>query len=169
MMLVKFKLGDGSQIRFCEDIWLGNLPLKQHYPNLYNVVRKKEAMVSEILNSVPLNVSFRRTIIGIKLLEWNHLVARIANVNFQLGRDIATWSLNKNGSYSVSSMYKFLTNTGTNFPKQIWWVKVPLKTKVFMWFLKRGVILTKDNLAKRNWEGSKLCSFCSGHETNEII
>ena len=30
---------------------------------------------------------------------------------------------------------------------------------------KKGVILTKDNLAKRNWNGSKVCSFCSSLET----
>ena len=32
---------------------------------------------------------------------------------------------------------------------------------VFMWYLKRGVLLTKDNLARRNWLGSKICSFCT--------
>ena len=30
-----------------------------------------------------------------------------------------------------------------------------------MWYFKRGVILTKDNLARRNSNGSKLCCFCS--------
>src|SRR6187551_2332550 len=44
-------------------------------------------------------------------------------------------------------------------------MKVPLKIKIFMWYLKRGVTLTKDNLARRNWNGSKLCSFCSKEET----
>jgi len=34
-----------------------------------------------------------------------------------------------------------------------------------MWFLKRGVILTKDNLARRNWNGSKVCCFCNKLET----
>jgi len=90
MRLVNFKLGDGSQIIFLEDIRLGNLPLKQHYPNLYNVIRKKEATVSGILISVPLNVSFRREIIGTKLLKWNHLVAHIANINLQSSIDRAT-------------------------------------------------------------------------------
>jgi len=33
----------------------------------------------------------------------------------------------------------------------------PLKFKIFKWDLPRGVILTKDNLAKRNWQGSKRC------------
>ena len=34
-----------------------------------------------------------------------------------------------------------------------------------MWYLKRGVILTKDNLIRRNWNGNKLCCFCSSDET----
>ena len=34
-----------------------------------------------------------------------------------------------------------------------------------MWFLRRKVILTKDNLAKRKWEGNKKCCFCDQDET----
>ena len=44
-------------------------------------------------------------------------------------------------------------------------MKIPLKIKVFAWYLRRGVILTKDNLAKRNWHGSKKCVFCQHDET----
>ena len=34
-----------------------------------------------------------------------------------------------------------------------------------MWFVQREVILTKDNLAKRNWNGCKKCCFCDKDET----
>ena len=44
-------------------------------------------------------------------------------------------------------------------------MKIPLKTKVFAWYIRRGVILTKDNLAKRNWHGSKKCVFCTHDES----
>lgn len=43
--------------------------------------------------------------------------------------------------------------------KDIWKTKIPSMTKVFMWFLQREVVLTKDNLAKRNWHGSKKYCF----------
>jgi hypothetical protein len=33
-----------------------------------------------------------------------------------------------------------------------------------MWFVHKEVILTKDNLAKRRWEGSKRCYFCDQDE-----
>jgi hypothetical protein len=44
-------------------------------------------------------------------------------------------------------------------------MKIPLKTKVFAWYLRRGVILTKDNLAKRNWQGYTKCIFYHEEET----
>jgi hypothetical protein len=49
--------------------------------------------------------------------------------------------------------------------KKIWKMKITLKNKFFAWYLHRGVILTKDNLIKRNWHGSKSCVFCSHDET----
>ena len=50
--------------------------------------------------------------------------------------------------------------------KYLWKLKIALKTKVFMWFLNRKVLLTKDNLAGQNWHGCTKCSFC-GSETME--
>jgi hypothetical protein len=44
-------------------------------------------------------------------------------------------------------------------------MKIPLKTKFFDWYLHRGVILTKDNLVKRNWHGSTQCVFCHRDKT----
>jgi hypothetical protein len=42
-----------------------------------------------------------------------------------------------------------------------WWrLKVPLKINIFMWYMHKEVVFTKDNLAKRNWNGGKQCSFC---------
>jgi hypothetical protein len=34
-----------------------------------------------------------------------------------------------------------------------------------MWYLYRKVILTKDNLAKRNWNGCKKSAFCDANES----
>jgi hypothetical protein len=42
---------------------------------------------------------------------------------------------------------------------------LPLKIKKFIWYLVKGVVLTKDNLAKRQWKGSlKWCS-CNLNES----
>ena len=47
--------------------------------------------------------------------------------------------------------------------KMIWKLKMPLKIKIFMWYLFKRVVLTKDNIARRNWNGSLRC-FCMKNE-----
>jgi hypothetical protein len=37
--------------------------------------------------------------------------------------------------------------------------------KIFMCYLKQGVVLTKDNLARKNWSGNKLCVFLHSLES----
>jgi hypothetical protein len=53
--------------------------------------------------------------------------------------------------------------------KMLWKAKLPLKIKIFMWLIKQGAILTKDNLTRRNWQGDKTCSFCCGDENIEHL
>jgi hypothetical protein len=65
LSLGSFKLQDGKQIRFWEDKWLGANVLKDDYPNLYDIVRRKNATLAEIFRTQPLNISFRRS-----LVEW---------------------------------------------------------------------------------------------------
>jgi hypothetical protein len=66
----------------------------------------------------------------------------------------------------VKSMYLDLLNDRTVYlHKYLWKMKVPLKTKIFMWFVQRKEILTKDNLLKRNWQDSVKCCFCDHDES----
>ena len=47
----------------------------------------------------------------------------------------------------------------------IWKTKVPLKIKVFLWFIHQGVTLTKDNLAIKKWKGSLKYCYCNCNES----
>jgi hypothetical protein len=38
-----------------------------------------------------------------------------------------------------------------------------------MWFLSKKVLLTRDNLVKRNWNGNTKCSFCDAEESMEHL
>jgi hypothetical protein len=67
-------------------------------------------------------------------------------------------------------MYLALINNGfANTNMRMWKVRIPLKIKIFMWYRYKGVVLTKYNLAKRNWNGNKQCSFCCKDESIEHI
>ena len=47
----------------------GNSALKDQYPNLFNLVHRKQTTVHTVLNGDPLNVSFRRHLTGSKLRD----------------------------------------------------------------------------------------------------
>jgi hypothetical protein len=52
--------------------------------------------------------------------------------------------------FTVRSMYLDALDTHPPFQhRKIWKWKLPLKIKVFLWFLQKGVVLTKDNLARK--------------------
>jgi hypothetical protein len=72
-----FQLQDGRVIRFWEESWLGTTTLKEQYPNLYNIVRRKDATVAEILGSRPFNISFHRSLVTGNLHNWHDLVLEL--------------------------------------------------------------------------------------------
>jgi hypothetical protein len=80
--------------------------------------------------------------------------------------DIFSWNLTTLGSFTIRLFYHDLLNGHTIFLKKyLWKIKVPLKIKIFVWFVHIKEILTKDNLAKRNWQGNTKCCFCDQEET----
>jgi hypothetical protein len=62
-----FKVKDGSQTRFWIDNWLENKPLKDRFPALFNIGRRKQDSVQQVLSSSPFNVSFLRKLSGCEL------------------------------------------------------------------------------------------------------
>lgn len=161
----RFSIQSGNQTSFWKDIWLGNQPLYSKYPTLYNIMRNKKATVAQVLQSVPLNISFRRALVGDNLKQWLTLVESLMSISLNEERDVFLWGLTKNKTYTVNSLYNdIMRNEGIKEDCIAWRIKVPLKIKVFFWYLKKGVILTKQNLAKRNWKGSISCCWCSSDE-----
>jgi hypothetical protein len=166
LSLGSFKLQDGKRIRFWEDKWLGANALRDDYPNLYNIVRRKNTIVAEIFRSQPLNVSFRRSLVAANLYSWNRLVLRLAHIHLRECADIFRWSLKHDEKFSVSSIYQALVDSDVvSHNSYLWKIKIPLKIKVFLWILYREAILTKDNLVKRNWHENEMCGFCSNNKT----
>jgi hypothetical protein len=67
--------------------------------------------------------------------------------------------------FTVRSMYNTILNENIMPNNRLLWrIKLPLKVKIFLWFLFKGVILTKDSLIERNWHRTESCCF-SNRET----
>jgi len=96
-----------------------------------------------------------RDLIGNKLVMWNNLVSRLSTIVLSQQRDGFKWNLDHTDVFPVKSHYLGLINQNTpNLNTRIWKLKAPLKIKIYLWYFRRAVILIKDNLAKRNWQGT---------------
>jgi hypothetical protein len=82
-----FAIKDGSEIRFWEDKWLGATSLHEQYLALYSIVCHKGNTIAKVLETSPPNVSFRRDLSGQRLVYWNALLLRLANIQLQPGPD----------------------------------------------------------------------------------
>ena len=70
------------------------------------------------------------------MLEREELVAlqqEIKEVRLKEERDLGIWKLEKSGSYSVRSLYRFMLNPGTVDLRltDIWNTRIPLKIQIF--------------------------------------
>ena len=128
-----FQLNSGSQIRFWEDRWIGNATLKVQYPSFYHIARRKHATVASVFSTVPLNVTFRRSLHGPNLILWHELVTKIYRVQLNNNKDTFWWDNTTNGLFTVQFMYRsLLNNNSVSGHKVIWKIKVPLKLKNFL-------------------------------------
>jgi hypothetical protein len=104
--------------------------------------------------------------VGNNLNMWYNLVAQVTNTRLTNMEDKFIWGLHQNEIFSVKSMYlALISDNRVRLDLTIWKLGIPLKIKIFLWYLKRGVVLTKDNLSRRNWRGGKQCVFCAQVET----
>ena len=91
-------------------------------------------MVADVLSTPLLNVSWRRDLIGDKLVMWNNLISRLTTVELsQEEDDEFRWKLDWSGTFSVKSHYLGLINQNTpSLNKDLWKMKIPLKIKFFL-------------------------------------
>jgi hypothetical protein len=93
------------------------------------------------MKSSPPTVTFRRDLSGQRLVAWNVLLQRLANIQLQDGHDEFRWNLYENGKFSVASIYNTLILHDVPIDKvsnnKLWKLKIPLRIKVFGWYLRK--------------------------------
>src|SRR4051812_15242028 len=109
---VIFLVGNGMSTRFWKDTWLEETPLAIQYPIIYNIVQRKEDYVGTIFQPTPLNIQFRRALVGERWNSWMHLVRRLIDVQLPDQPDSMHWKLTRKGVFTVKSFYMDLINSG---------------------------------------------------------
>ena len=86
------------------------------------------------------------------------------------GHDIISWRLDPSGSYSVSSMYRQLSQ-GANVAhcKDIWVARVLLKIRIFSWQLVLDRLPSNLQLATRHGPSNGNCALCGQPEDASYI
>ena len=145
--MLKFEVGDGSQIRFWDDVWCTDGSLRDVYPELFRLARDKEACVADNFQrlgaSIHWEVTFSRLAQDwevesfLSFLELLYAVTITGN-----GEDKVCWQPSKSHIFQVSSYYAILTCKGEGcFPWQsIWKAKVPPRVAFFSWTAALGRI-----------------------------
>ena len=59
-------MGDGTRVKFWDDVWCRDHPLKEEFPDLYNISWTREASVFEVMcyanERVSWDIQFRRLV-----------------------------------------------------------------------------------------------------------
>ena len=93
-----------------------------------------------MLGSIPLNISFRRALVGDNMVLWVQLVSLVMNTKLTEDNDAFELGLTKNSNFTVKSLYSdFMQADRIPVNCIVWKLRVPLKIKVLFCYLKRGV------------------------------
>ncbi|GKF24169.1 hypothetical protein Tco_0076491, partial [Tanacetum coccineum] len=98
------KLGNGADTYFWEDLWHGDMVLKQRYPRLYALEVKKTVDVASKLSQENLTWSFRRAPrSGVEQDQLTDLTTYMEGVVLGVTPDRWYWTLDGSGEFSVAS------------------------------------------------------------------
>ena len=158
----RFSVGNGEKIRFWEDLWLKEGILKDLFPRLSSLSRRKNQSIACFANNhvMPLNwdFDFRRNLSEAEIAEVVILLDILGKVRLYGSRsDRRSWEIEEQGSFSCKSFRSFLLSTTRDvFPpfSSIWKAKTPPKIQFFVWLAANGRINTCDCIQRRQ---PKMC------------
>ncbi|GKD24712.1 hypothetical protein Tco_1230926, partial [Tanacetum coccineum] len=110
------KLGNGADTYFWEDLWHGDMVLKQRYPRLYALEVKKTVDVASKLSQENLTWSFRRAPrSGVEQDQLTDLTTYVEGVVLGVTPNRWHWTLDGLGEFSVASTRKVIDDN--RFPE----------------------------------------------------
>jgi hypothetical protein len=62
----RWHLGNGSKIRFCEDVWIGNSSLAIQFWEVYCIINEHNKSIAELWDGVNLKCTFRRCVDSVR-------------------------------------------------------------------------------------------------------
>ncbi|RVW23944.1 LINE-1 retrotransposable element ORF2 protein [Vitis vinifera] len=165
-----FTMGNGTRIRFWNDLWCGCTVLSQRFPHFYGMAAHRNGTVEEMwdqnVGQGDWDLRFVRGFNDWELDMVGNLLHTLRGFNPTLEKDVVFWKGGRNGKFKVKEAYNLVVNSvANNFPKNNIWVdKVQTKILFFAWEATWGKVFTLDRLQKRGWHLPNRCFLCGCEE-----
>ncbi|GJR45033.1 hypothetical protein Tco_1313136 [Tanacetum coccineum] len=109
LSFLRKRVGNGTDTKFWQDVWIGEISLQSKFPRLYRLALNKECSICEVWNNGWVFNWSRPILRGTLLHQLNDLTAILDSVQFSDSEDSWIWSL------GFSFFYQSLQ--GTEFDK----------------------------------------------------
>jgi hypothetical protein len=105
-------VNSGDDVQFWEDVWVGDVPLKLVFPDLYEQCGRKMCRVSDCWNEDEWTMKFSRPTSAAEAEQWDSMLIMLQSMLITGGKDDVRWVLEKSGVYTTRSMYKYMSHRG---------------------------------------------------------
>lgn len=160
---VGFKVGDGRNIQFWTNSWLGSATtLQLLFPRLYNLSLQQNTSFADIYNLtyISFNLSWRTLRPGENCMRESLIAEVLRGLIFSNGADRKSWKFHNSGMYSAYSVCLFFDSLSTtennHSPVLLWNGYASPKVDVFIWLLFHSSLSTSFLAERRiiNYEES---------------
>ena len=135
---LRFDVGDGTRIKFWEDVWCKDCSLKESFPELYSISQAREFLVSEVLcfsnRRLHWDIWFCRPPQDWESESFDRFWDVLYSTNVRgVGDDKLCWKPAMRRGFEVRGFYHSLSPSSvTDFPwKMVWHSKVPPRLVFF--------------------------------------
>lgn len=156
-------LGDGRQIRFWEDRWLGKKRLIEDGDGLVlpaaDGILARDMWRDGIGRDMAMITPYVSESTRLELLS-------VVLDNVTGARDRISWSESADGEFSVKSAYALLSRNETPRPdlrafyERIWKVVAPERVRLFLWLVGNQALMTNVERQRRHMSNTDLCQVC---------
>jgi hypothetical protein len=97
----RWKIGDGTKIRFWEDTWFATAPLTVHFWDLCCICDQIGVTLADVWDGLEVKLTFRRTFTEPMMSRWHELVSIVTEVRYDTDGDALVWQYNSKGTISL--------------------------------------------------------------------
>jgi hypothetical protein len=98
----KHLIGDGRHTFFWTDLWCSDQPIKERFPDLFNICDNPNLTVAAALESGDLNITFRCSLNPEGRRQWIDLGTLIEPFTLSSSKDKVLWHLEPSGKFSCN-------------------------------------------------------------------